>query len=225
MSRKRTSTQAFGSEGYKTKRRKRMVRKKPYYQLSLRGSRMTAIPDIMKVELYYDEQLAVLSAQSGALYVFAGNDCYDPDVTGTGHQPLGYDQWSAFYSRYRVTSSNIEVKLQRTSEACEFVVCPTPDTTATIVNIAEQPFSKIATVSSSVSNHKIKHYMSTMEILGLKSMEDDQISAGIGYSPNRKWYWVIGTYSYDSTTTITTHLSIRIKFYVEFYQRKVLGQS
>jgi len=34
---------------------------------------------------------------------FRLNSIFDPNLTGTGHQPLGYDQYSTFYGRYRVT--------------------------------------------------------------------------------------------------------------------------
>lgn len=46
-----------------------------------------------------------LSSTSGVVtsYVFKINDCYDPDVTGTGHQPLGFDQMMGFYNHFCVT--------------------------------------------------------------------------------------------------------------------------
>lgn len=35
-------------------------------------------------------------------YVWMLNSLYDPNNTGTGHQPLGFDQYATFYNRYRV---------------------------------------------------------------------------------------------------------------------------
>lgn len=44
-----------------------------------------------------------------AKYVFRGNDLYDPDYTGTGHQPMGFDQWMGWYDHFVVISSKITV--------------------------------------------------------------------------------------------------------------------
>lgn len=45
-----------------------------------------------------------------AVYDFAANGLYDPDLTGTGHQPYGFDQWTAFYTKLTVKRSRCVVK-------------------------------------------------------------------------------------------------------------------
>lgn len=37
--------------------------------------------------------------------IYSANSLYDPDVTGTGHQPYLYDFWSQVYSKYTVTGA------------------------------------------------------------------------------------------------------------------------
>lgn len=44
-----------------------------------------------------------------ATYVFRCNSLYDPDYTGVGHQPMGYDEMTTLYSRSTVISSKIQV--------------------------------------------------------------------------------------------------------------------
>ncbi len=46
-----------------------------------------------------------------ATYVFSCNGLYDPNITGTGHQPHGFDQLMQNYKNYQVLSSSIEVVL------------------------------------------------------------------------------------------------------------------
>lgn len=40
-------------------------------------------------------------AGGGAYYTFTINDPYDPNFTGAGSQPVGFDQWAQFYGRFR----------------------------------------------------------------------------------------------------------------------------
>ncbi len=48
-------------------------------------------------------------------HVFHASGMYDPDITGTGHQPLGFDQWMTFYDHYTVIGSRIHVNFQATA--------------------------------------------------------------------------------------------------------------
>lgn len=48
-------------------------------------------------------------------YVFSANGCYDPNNTGTGHQPRGFDQLMTLYDHYTVLSSKITVRFTNAS--------------------------------------------------------------------------------------------------------------
>lgn len=57
-------------------------------------------------------QLQNLSTGASGIFnsqTFSCNGMYDPDITGTGHQPLYFDQLSALYNHYTVTSSKITI--------------------------------------------------------------------------------------------------------------------
>lgn len=53
----------------------------------------------MFVKLPYVENIQLSSGLSGApgFYVFRMNSCYDPNKSGTGYQPTGFDQYSVLY--------------------------------------------------------------------------------------------------------------------------------
>lgn len=42
-----------------------------------------------------------------AFHTFCVNSLYDPDTTGGGHQPMGFDQLAAIYNRYLVTGAKL----------------------------------------------------------------------------------------------------------------------
>lgn len=68
-----------------------------------RGISLIAPRYITKLK-YSDEFSLSSSAGVPALYQFNLNSLFDPDRTGVGHQPYGFDQIAALYDKYRVFS-------------------------------------------------------------------------------------------------------------------------
>jgi hypothetical protein len=87
-----------------------------------------------RVKLFYYEQgLSFSTATPGATssYFFSANGMFDPNITGTGHQPMGFDQLMLFYEQYTVVTSKITVTTYQSSAApLRAAVALTPDTTA-----------------------------------------------------------------------------------------------
>lgn len=42
--------------------------------------------------------------------LFRCNSLFDPDYTGVGHQPKGFDEWAGVYNHYTVMKSTITAK-------------------------------------------------------------------------------------------------------------------
>lgn len=66
--------------------------------------------------LRYHTNVSVAST-SGAVasYVFRANDLFDPDFTGSGHQPMGFDQMMIFYNHFAVNRCLIKVNAANTA--------------------------------------------------------------------------------------------------------------
>jgi hypothetical protein len=70
------------------------------------------IPMSADLVFRYSDRFTIDPGASGAaaVHFFSANGMYDPDITGTGHQPLGFDQWlPTFYNHYCVYKSLINV--------------------------------------------------------------------------------------------------------------------
>lgn len=63
------------------------------------------------VKLKYSATISLnAGANSRAINSFRANSVFDPDFTGVGHQPLGFDQWAAVYGAYRVTKCTVTAR-------------------------------------------------------------------------------------------------------------------
>jgi len=70
-----------------------------------------------KVVLRYASEFFTLDPTAGGLTatrVFCANGMFDPDITGAGHQPRGFDQLMALYDHYVVIGSKIRFDCQWT---------------------------------------------------------------------------------------------------------------
>lgn len=68
------------------------------------------VPSTIKTKLKYSDGISIFPS-AGAItgHVFALNGMYDPDYTGTGHQPYTFDQRIAMHDHYTVVGGTITV--------------------------------------------------------------------------------------------------------------------
>jgi hypothetical protein len=64
---------------------------------------------------YYDVATISTGAGSAGTRVYSTNGLYDPDVTGTGHQPMPFDQLMLSFEHYVTTKAYMTVNFKNTS--------------------------------------------------------------------------------------------------------------
>ncbi len=81
--------------------------------------------------LYYEPNLSLSTPITGlpVTYIFTANGLYDPNITGSGHQPMGFDQMMALFDQYVVTRSSITVTYRPHGSIC-MGVSLSPDASA-----------------------------------------------------------------------------------------------
>ena len=74
------------------------------------------IPNTTYKKFRYAEQISLdPGAGTSASYTFTANGCFDPNISGTGHQPLGFDQYmGVLYDHYTVLKSKISIRANTT---------------------------------------------------------------------------------------------------------------
>ncbi len=188
------------------------------------------MPDQFCTTLMYNDNYTIVGGTSPTgVQRFRGNSCFDPDHTGVGGQPMGFDELTNFYGYYRVRKSTVVMSLVSSSIACRITLTPTVSLVPnSVANAMECPYTRIVDVSSSVANFSCETSMSTYKLLGVPKVafrNDPELSAVVTANPVNTWYWTVLAISNDGTTNLTLRLELGIEYEVEFYGRVTLSRS
>ena len=210
------------------------------FRRKLRGGRIKArsqgrlLADRTKVKLTYTLLFNAATDANGLYtYLFSGNSPYDPDVTGVGFQPTGYDQWSAFYRFYYCSGSSIRIALMNldSTKLLRWGVVPGTNQLSTgdlaTMDPIEWPYCKYrdaGPLSSSKSYTRLKSYMSTKKIYGYRTATNNNFIASVTGNPTNIWYWNLFVNT-PSLASSNITLSLTITYYVTFFGRQEISIS
>jgi hypothetical protein len=184
-------------------------------------------PDSVRVKLPFTQTLTPGTTSGGLyLYQYRGNSGFDPDYTGVGLQPNGFDQWSQFYNTYVVLGSELLVEfIAGTAGVTELVVVPSFNT-ASAANTKEAAGWRYAKTHLNVTGSngtytKVVSQMSTAQICGVPEEEitnDSDFSATVSSSPanNQTWYWNIYVQNVNGTVTLADVLRVTLYLDIKF---------
>lgn len=223
---------------YRRKKIGRPIIKRRYRNNNVLARSIPAtLPDQMNMYFKYTESVIVtVTGGSAVNYQFRGNSLYDPDLTSTGHQPTGYDEWSAFYNKFTVLGSSCDVKAYITGISTALVVnglvavVPTVDAspTLTYANVLTLPNCKHKVFTYNTSVGHVKNRMMTNKIFG-KSLQavkdDDYYSASTTANPTNQWYWNIYINNADNSSNLSGQIVINVTYYARMTSRKLLQAS
>lgn len=125
-------------------------------------------------------------------YMFNLNSLFDPNRTGIGHQPYGYDQLAGLYNRYRVIKTSYVISgIQTDSPGTNIrLACQPANDIILYGNVSamcEAPRAKFITQGAQGSPLKTLRGISHLPSLCGRStpeyMADDRYQAAVGTSP------------------------------------------
>lgn len=191
------------------------------------------VPDRIMVNLSYSETVELVNALSStAAYDFRGNSCFDPNFTGTGHQPMGFDQLAALYSTYRVISSRCDVswfQAQSTTNGVDVCLYPSDQTgSVTFDEALEQPYAikGMTSGTSGMSRCRTSSFMTTKKLNGQKDiMTQSQYAALTSANPSDVWYWRLQAQNANQAINCDVFAQVKITYFVEFSDRLKLSSS
>ncbi len=165
--------------------------------------------------------------------VFSLNSVFDPEISGGGHQPREFDTWASIYGRYRVMRVLCEIiARQRASHGLSIVLVPTNSSTALapftdyVNELPRAVWCGITGSSQPVVEKKVA--FDPKAILGMTAgeyMADDTTSAATTTSPTQVVALHMVAYQVDQATVLDYEYEVRLRYEVEFYDRKTLSPS
>lgn len=213
----------------------RLNRRRPYaprrFNASIPNSLYaTSMPTSMKVCMTYCTHYSPETTSGLATdTIFRLNSIFDPDLTSSGHQPQGHDQWNFLYSRYRVDAC--EVYLQPgTSSAAGFIsLLGNVDASAItdLVVAQESPGTITKAIVAQGQSPPIVKRFNIAEGLGQTRVQyetDVLTESAFGANPTRVLYAHV-VYCDHFTGVSTYTYSIQLKYYVTLFAPIQLARS
>ncbi len=106
----------------------------------------TIMPNRFRTKLRYGDLVDLASASTSTSHVIRCS-AYDPDFTGVGEQPVGFDQLMAFYTNFVVTKARLKVDFgfqasPTISHLCAVWLTRASGTPSTVAGVLGQPYLK-----------------------------------------------------------------------------------
>lgn len=135
-----------------------------------------------------------------AAHYFSVNGLYDPDITGVGHQPVGFDQMSPFFQKYTVIGATITVDFENINAGDTHMIVGIAVQDDAVFNgdierVIENGNMIYTTIGSSDGgdNHRrLTYNVNPNTFLGIKNpMSDDRVKGTDSSNPTEQVYFAV----------------------------------
>lgn len=160
------------------------------------------------------------------------NSLFDPDFTGVGTQPTGFDQLSALYEKYRVWSCRYTIKfLERNTTGSKIVIVPSNSSSSfsSSQNAAMAlPWAQFGLCNTYSNQLKFTQKVDLALLNGRthqQYIDDDTTGAAINTNPSEVLNLHVILNSIDGGSNSNGCLLIVLEYDVEFYDPIMLSAS
>lgn len=175
--------------------------------MGLNRSIPLGFPDQIIAKLRYHDGEPIASV-SGALgkYSYRWNSTFDPDYTGTGHQPLFRDTFAGIYDQYAVVSAVAKITFCNVGAYPCYVGAITEDdsTSSTLLDVlCEQTHGwhkLLPAEGGSLSSVTVTLPWSAKKILNIDPFTSQTYKTAIGSNPTEESYLTLWVVTADGTT-------------------------
>lgn len=193
------------------------------------------LPNSLQAKMRYSTNFSLNVGVAGVAdtRVFSANGLYDPDITGVGNQPRGFDQLMTMYDHYIVTASKITVwsSIQTAESNDQFThILPRDSNSAftTPDDIFEYRYhvTKLLGRGGDADHSPLKCYMKIGQFLGGRDpLTDPDLKGTSAANPVEQAFWHVAASSIALADTNGQTLRVIIDYDVLFVEPKQPTQS
>lgn len=198
-----------------------------------RTKRMPVLwPTRKAVRLNYAEHFDANTLVGGIVvqYNYSANGIFDPNITGGGHQPKGFDQVMSNYDHYVVVGTKISVEfVNKTEHPIRVGIMlrdSAPSGTASIEGVEEYRFKRFTTLDGITMGGKsygtVSMAINPAKFLGRsKALSDSQLKGNVSTNPAEQCYFVLFAYALDATQEVSVSGAVKIDYSTVFIEPKL----
>lgn len=148
--------------------------------------------------LTYVETITItLTAGAYQQYVMSCNGLYDPNTTGTGHQPRGFDQLTELYNHYTVLNSKCTVTINSASQASAYraVLFSDDDSSTGITSVdyaCERKNAMYTNFDTNAPPKPLYFRYSAKDVFGGDPLSDTNLQGSTNVNPPEGFFYVFG---------------------------------
>jgi len=196
-----------------------------YFNKAIPRTRLSTglgFPKQLTITHKYQEHFIPLTSTSGSLdvYKWSCNGMYDPNITGTGHQPMYFDSLANLYDHYCVISSTLKARFVTPGSALAkslYIGINVNDNTAVGASNANTLGEATQTVTSTLSQGATDAVIlyskwNAKAYFGGSILANTELQGTNSANPAEQSYFFVYCQSVDGVTTSACFLDIEIQY-------------
>lgn len=170
---------------------------------------------------YYDTISLTTGTGAAGVYVYSANGLYDPDITGTGHQPMTFDQLMLSFEHYCVMNAKMTANFRNPSTSYTLSSSISLNAgSATVTNeqaLVENGLIVRDRLALSPSDDSVKTLSMPINLSKYGSvpsiMSDPEHHGTISANPTEQAYFQLSVWTPDTVTSIS---GVTVEVYIEY---------
>lgn len=186
---------------------------------------------MMMVHKYFETVDVSNTSGSTAVYQWRCNSLFDPNYTGSGHQPFYFDQVASIYSHYTVIGAKISVKVSHgpsggTAANCAIFINDDTAVTPTVYACMEQTKSRYRFLTANTYDPiTLRLKWSAKKAFGGSILGNPNLQGTVAASPSEEQLFTVAIFPQDLSSTQVYNLQVFIEYIAIWTEIRDIGSS